>query len=874
MKKLFTILFIISAFVSYGQGGWIRQNTTYGIRDYRRAFDSTMLFPAMNGIPAGVASLRAHSFGLPGIVGDTASKQAYLFWPKDSTWTLIGSSSVTGVTTGNYYNVEDSTNAPPVTFPVGVDTTYWMVGGAPTGDFTGLDYKIMMYVSGVVADTITADIGDFALTLDDGVDHRYDGITWPVTYARQWNTAGNFGGGILGSTNPAFVYLRYNNNSRIRLGGGGTFFTQLYGTNNAIATFNSVGLIQRREPVASSDTTANKPIGQAVDGTLYRMSYWPGSGGGGGGGEDLEATIDIGSTLTESHTIDHTGFTLETTGLNLELNADNVLRGAAVDSVAFTSLGTGDFQAGTMLTLAGVDILMKGSTSTSSGFGSGGTVTKGWNSNTVGTFLQGGANQTDVATIKQAVLDTVTGLIGWQNPSSGAPLTATYVGYGDPSNLLTGSANMTYASSVFNVFRNGIGATQTDGVTLQNSTPATVGVPEYSPRLNWFGSSWNTTGSAAISQGMGASFVTYSGASSGNVGHLAFTHYNAGYAATPTLTIKNLGIAINSSSTAIPAYALDVTEISGSGAMILRDDGGVASRTFSVGSTGTLTIGTSSGGTVSAGTFEGGLTTGAGGAGAVNLFAAINSNISNGAGAALAGSANLTSTKVISNGTTTQTPTANLSYANFYIGANAVTKAATGTHDIFTNGAIQGLNINSGAGTLTKATALLINGIATGTGAPAGAEDNLALWVFSGISRFGGEVLLRAGTATANTAPIKFVSGTNLTAVEAGAMEFDGTNLYFSPSSTRLTVALGLSGSATLNFDLTAVNYQDLTITVTGAADGDEVIVGAPNGAVVADVTYFGWVSAANTVTIRCSRVGGGGAADPASGTFKARVIK
>ncbi|MBL8022652.1 MAG: hypothetical protein JNK54_00015 [Elusimicrobia bacterium] len=43
---------------------------------------------------------------------------------------------------------------------------------------------------------------------------------------------------------------------------------------------------------------------------------------------------------------------------------------------------------------------------------------------------------------------------------------------------------------------------------------------------------------------------------------------------------------------------------------------------------------------------------------------------------------------------------------------------------------------------------------------------------------------LKGGTATANTAPLKFTAGTNLTTPEAGAVEFDGTNLYFSTSTT------------------------------------------------------------------------------------------
>lgn len=46
-----------------------------------------------------------------------------------------------------------------------------------------------------------------------------------------------------------------------------------------------------------------------------------------------------------------------------------------------------------------------------------------------------------------------------------------------------------------------------------------------------------------------------------------------------------------------------------------------------------------------------------------------------------------------------------------------------------------------------------------------------------------------AGTTAANTAPIKLTSGTSMTKAEAGAIEYDGTNLYFTPSATRKTVS-------------------------------------------------------------------------------------
>lgn len=47
---------------------------------------------------------------------------------------------------------------------------------------------------------------------------------------------------------------------------------------------------------------------------------------------------------------------------------------------------------------------------------------------------------------------------------------------------------------------------------------------------------------------------------------------------------------------------------------------------------------------------------------------------------------------------------------------------------------------------------------------------------------------IKAGTATAGTSPLKFTAGVSLTLVEAGAMEYDGTFLYFTPGATRLNL--------------------------------------------------------------------------------------
>jgi hypothetical protein len=83
-----------------------------------------------------------------------------------------------------------------------------------------------------------------------------------------------------------------------------------------------------------------------------------------------------------------------------------------------------------------------------------------------------------------------------------------------------------------------------------------------------------------------------------------------------------------------------------------------------------------------------------------------------------------------------------------------------------------------------------------------------------------------------------------------------------------------LSGSATLNFgSIGAHDYEDLTLTVTGATDGDVVSIGVTNAAAVAKASYFGWVSASNTVTIRCFNIDGG-SVNPPSALFKVKVFK
>jgi hypothetical protein len=166
-------------------------------------------------------------------------------------------------------------------------------------------------------------------------------------------------------------------------------------------------------------------------------------------------------------------------------------------------------------------------------------------------------------------------------------------------------------------------------------------------------------------------------------------------------------------------------------------------------------------------------------------------------------------------------------------------------------------------------------------GITASNQLNIGGWIYGDNGKIGigvtgptAKLNLSAGTTSANTAPLKFTSGTNLTTPENGAVEYDGTNYFATSSSTRYTIAKTLTTTASLNFSSTsAQSSADLTITVTGAADGDAVNLGIPNASVNNNSCYTAWVSAANTVTVRFNNYSSG-SVDPASGTFRVSVMK
>lgn len=130
-------------------------------------------------------------------------------------------------------------------------------------------------------------------------------------------------------------------------------------------------------------------------------------------------------------------------------------------------------------------------------------------------------------------------------------------------------------------------------------------------------------------------------------------------------------------------------------------------------------------------------------------------------------------------------------------------------------------------------------------------------------------------------------TGTDMTTGYAIALpqttnDFTAGQLYYGTAAARLRVTDGtaartvpfiFTGSLTTDVaSIAAGAIATIAITVTGAASGDPVVIGAP-AALGAGLLWSGYVSATDTVTVRIYN-STAGAIDPASATWKASVIK
>ena len=89
---------------------------------------------------------------------------------------------------------------------------------------------------------------------------------------------------------------------------------------------------------------------------------------------------------------------------------------------------------------------------------------------------------------------------------------------------------------------------------------------------------------------------------------------------------------------------------------------------------------------------------------------------------------------------------------------------------------------------------------------------------------------IRAGTAAAETAPLKLTAGPVMTTPEAGAIEFDGTNLFFTDSTdARKTIATTSGGNLT---SVSSISNSSSNITLSPPASSGSVIVNSGTASV------------------------------------------
>jgi hypothetical protein len=206
----------------------------------------------------------------------------------------------------------------------------------------------------------------------------------------------------------------------------------------------------------------------------------------------------------------------------------------------------------------------------------------------------------------------------------------------------------------------------------------------------------------------------------------------------------------------------------------------------------------------------------------------------------------------------TSTPTTNLQVAQITTGEGTVSNSAGGTTVSGTG--TQFLNTFKVGDTITiNLETVAISAIASNTSmtvaAITGANSNVA-YTLTGGTRFSvlgngnvgigtttpsASLQIKAGIASVGGSPLKFTSGTDLTTAETGAVEYDGTNLHFTPTGTlRENIHFGSKGSGTLTAGTTT------TVTV-GNAKTTSVIMIQPTSAAI---TLLGvYVSAKNNGT-------------------------
>jgi hypothetical protein len=237
---------------------------------------------------------------------------------------------------------------------------------------------------------------------------------------------------------------------------------------------------------------------------------------------------------------------------------------------------------------------------------------------------------------------------------------------------------------------------------------------------------------------------------------------------------------------------------------------------FTVGSTGNLTIAMTTGSTGGAIFLNGAFASATSIAGANFWVASSNGTSTTTQTQYLFNSITTLALRVGIRGSTNSSIGAGNSYASFIIGQEPVTIAASGTHLLFAQTVIRALSITAGVGALTNSASLYIEDAATG------ATNNYAFWVAAGVSKLDGGVVIGA-TSLAATAILQTDSTTKgwlpprMTNTQRGAISSPAAGLFV--YQTDATEGMYVSQSTGwLNLDQRAsISTVSSDVTTTGA---------------------------------------------------------
>jgi hypothetical protein len=310
-------------------------------------------------------------------------------------------------------------------------------------------------------------------------------------------------------------------------------------------------------------------------------------------------------------------------------------------------------------------------------------------------------------------------------------------------------------SSGIDITTNALGVTQTltSGLALVNTTAAAAGAQQISPATRWTGQGWKTNATAGSQAVAFQSFVLPVQGAANPTGTWKLQSSVDGAAFADRMTVDSGG------NTFVSGYMQASANMFCNGAMY--NSSGVSNGNFwsNSASTGTQTNATG----------------------------------------IIFGGGSFTSLRTAFNGQTNYSIPAGNSIGNVVIGAMPLTEASSGTHAIIANLAILAPTITNGAGATTDAATLYINGAPSGITPTSGLY---ALFVDAGDTRLDGHLgvfgspatnaRLNIGAGSEGFSLIKMGSGAVLTTPDRGVVEFDGTNLFFTPNdTTRRSIFIG-----------------------------------------------------------------------------------